>query len=61
MTTFFQEIGHPIATTMSIVASYRCPSRSWTGFVEYDREFYQQLRVAVRPAPIRSFHDRIIA
>jgi len=32
-----------------------------TGFIEYDGEFYKQPRVAVRPAPIRSFRDRTYA
>jgi alkanesulfonate monooxygenase SsuD/methylene tetrahydromethanopterin reductase-like flavin-dependent oxidoreductase (luciferase family) len=32
-----------------------------TGFIERDGEFYRQPRVAVRPAPIRSFRDRTYA
>ena len=32
-----------------------------TGFIEYDGEFYKQPRVAVRPAPMRSFRDRTYA
>jgi alkanesulfonate monooxygenase SsuD/methylene tetrahydromethanopterin reductase-like flavin-dependent oxidoreductase (luciferase family) len=32
-----------------------------TGFIEYDGDFYKQPRIAVRPAPIRSFHNRAYA
>jgi alkanesulfonate monooxygenase SsuD/methylene tetrahydromethanopterin reductase-like flavin-dependent oxidoreductase (luciferase family) len=32
-----------------------------TGFVEHAGEFYKQPRVAVRPAPIRSFRNRTYA
>lgn len=32
-----------------------------TGHVEFDGEFYRQPRVAIRPAPIASFHDRTYA
>jgi alkanesulfonate monooxygenase SsuD/methylene tetrahydromethanopterin reductase-like flavin-dependent oxidoreductase (luciferase family) len=32
-----------------------------TGFIDYDGTFYKQPRVAVRPAPIRSFRDRTYA
>ena len=32
-----------------------------TGFIEHAGEFYNQPRIAIRPAPIRSFRDRTYA
>ena len=32
-----------------------------TGYIEFAGELYRQPRVAIRPAPIRSFHDRTYA
>jgi len=32
-----------------------------TGYIEHAGEYYKQPRIAIRPAPIRSFRDRTYA